>query len=286
MSDDRSKNLLKSKSFWVRTISGLIMSLVLIAIFVIGYDVMLIFFCLLSLLGSFELNRALKLGWSAPCFVTYAAIIAHYVFLRFVDHKYLLLVYAVAMIILLALFVFTFPKYELQQIFGAYFGIFYVGVTLSLIYLLRIHPPSGAYLVWLAVLSSWGCDISAYFFGMLFGKHPFVPKLSPKKSVEGAIGGIVGSIILAVAYGFAVQNVPVIQADIKHAPLVFAVVCAFGAAASQIGDLAASAIKRKLDIKDFGKILPGHGGILDRFDSMIIVAPITYLVAIYAIMIK
>ena len=281
MEDDRSKSLLKSKTFWVRTISGLIMSLVLVAVFSIGYDVMLVFFCLLSLVGAFELNRVLKVGLEAPGFVTYAAIIAHYAFLRFLDHKYLLLVYAVAMIILLAIFVITFPKYELQKIFGAYFGIFYIGVTLSLLYLLRIHPPSGAYLVWLAVLSSWGCDIAAYFFGMLFGKHPFVPKLSPKKSVEGAIGGIFGAIVLAVAYGFAVQKyIP----DIKLAPLVFAVICAFGAAVSQVGDLAASAIKRKLQIKDYGKILPGHGGILDRFDSMIIVAPITYLVAIYAIM--
>lgn len=283
MTDDRSQSLLKSKTFWVRTISGFILSVVLIVIFSIGYDVMLVFFGLLSLLGAYELNRALKLGWSALSFISYAAIAAHYVCLRFVDYRYLTLVYVVALIVMLAVFVLTFPKYELQQVFGAYFGIFYVGVALSFIYILRIHPPSGAYLVWLAIFSSWGCDIMAYLFGMLFGKHPLVPRLSPKKSVEGSVGGVIGAAVLAVIYGLIVQKyIP----DIKLAPVVFGVFCLLGAVVSQIGDLAASAIKRKLDIKDYGKIIPGHGGILDRFDSMIIVAPITYLVAVYAIMIS
>ena len=283
MGDDRSKFLLKNKSFWVRTVSAAVIAAVTVTLFCIGYDVMLVFFCILSLIAAYELNRALKLGWSVISYVTYIAIIAHYVFLRFFDHKYLLIVYAVAMVIMLGAFVFRYPRYELQQVFGAYFSIFYVGVTLSLIYVLRIHPPSGAYLVWLAVISSWGCDVAAYLFGMLFGKHKLVPNLSPKKSVEGAVGGVVGAVIIAVVYGLIVQQyIP----DIKCAPLVFGIVCAFGAAASQIGDLAASAIKRKLDIKDYGKLIPGHGGILDRFDSMIIVAPIVYLVAIYAIMIN
>ena len=282
MSDDRGISLLKNRSFWVRTVSGIIMSVVLITIFVIGYDVMLIFFCLLSLLASFELNRALKLGWSALSFISYAGITGHYLCLRFVDSRYLILVYVVALILMLGVFVFTFPRYELQQLFGAYFGIFYVGVALSFIYILRIHPPSGAYLVWLAIFASWGCDIMAYLFGMLFGKHPLVPKLSPKKSVEGSIGGIIGAGLLAFIYGLIVQKyIP----DIHNAPLTFGIFCAIAAVVSQIGDLAASAIKRKLDIKDYGKILPGHGGILDRFDSMIIVAPITYLVAVYSIMI-
>ena len=282
MSDDRSKGLLKNKSFWVRTVSGLIMSLALIAVFSIGYDVMLIFFGILSLLGAFELNRALKLGWSLMSFISYIAIIAHYVCIKFIDLKYLIVIYAAALILMLAAFVFTFPKYELQQVFGAYFGIFYVGVTLSFLYLLRIHPPAGAYLVWLAVLASWGCDIFAYLTGMLFGKHPLVPRLSPKKSVEGSIGGVVGATVFGVVYGIIVQKyIP----SVPHAAVVFGIVCFIGAIVSQIGDLAASAIKRKLDIKDYGKLLPGHGGILDRFDSMIIVAPITYLVAIYLIMV-
>jgi len=260
----------------------MIMSAALIVVFSIGYDLMLIVFGLLSLLGAFELNRALKLGWSALSIISYIGIIGHYVCLRFVNEKYLILVYVVTLILMLGAFVLTFPRYELQQVFGAYFGIFYVGVALSFIYILRIHPPVGAYLVWLAIFASWGCDIMAYLVGMLLGKHPLVPKLSPKKSVEGAIGGVVGAGVLAAIYGLIVQNY--VELGIRLAPLVFGVFCMIAAVVSQIGDLAASAIKRKLDIKDYGTIIPGHGGILDRFDSMIIVAPITYLVAVYAMM--
>ncbi|MGI6072104.1 MAG: phosphatidate cytidylyltransferase [Lachnospiraceae bacterium] len=308
MADDRSEKLLKNKTFWIRTLSGFIMSCILIAIFVIGYDVMFVALLLLSIFAMFEFNRALKLGWSAINFVGYSAIIAHYMFLRFVvasadnrkaedaaaidlgsaflekvDSIYIILIYAMALIVMLAFFVFTFPRYSALQVFGSFFGVFYTGVPISFLYLLRIFPPSGAYLVWLAVFSSWGCDIFAYLFGMTLGKHQLVPKLSPNKSVEGAIGGIAGAVCLGVAYGFIVQKyVP----DIRNAPLIFGVFCFFGALVSQIGDMAASAIKRKLEIKDYGKILPGHGGILDRFDSMIIVAPITYLISIYAMLFK
>ena len=282
MSDDRSQPLLKNRTFWKRTISGFVMSCVLVAVFITGYDIMLICMGLLSLLGMYELNRALRNGWGAISLTSYAAIIVHYVLLKFVESKYIILVYGVAIIVMMLAFVLTYPKYELAQIFGAYFGIFYIGVNLSLLYLLRIHPPSGAYLVWLAVFCSWGSDICAYLVGMKLGKHQLVPNLSPKKSIEGAIGGLVGAAALAAIYGLVVQKyIP----DVKLAPLAFAGFCLIGAAAGQIGDLGASAIKRKLGIKDFGKILPGHGGILDRFDSMMFVAPITYLVTIYAIMV-
>lgn len=277
--DDRSKGLLQNKSFWVRLISGVIMAVVLVAIFILGYTVMWGFLLLLSLAGQYEFNRALKLNWGVFAWVGYAATTAYYVVLLvFGTISYTLLIFAVLLMLDLAVFVFTFPRYSLQQTFAGFFNVFYVGVTLSFLYLVRIHPPSGAYLVWLVILSSWGCDIFAYLFGMLFGKHPFVPKLSPKKSLEGAIGGMIGAVVLGVAYGFIVQ--PYVP-DVKLAPLIFGIVCLFGSAAGQIGDLAASAIKRKVGIKDYSNLIPGHGGILDRFDSVIMVAPIIFLITIY-----
>lgn len=281
---DRKQGLLHNKSFWVRTASGIVIAAVLVAVFVIGYDVMLCFVCALSLIALFELYRALGMKFNAMTIFGYIGVLAHYAIIRFFPQNgfYLLIMYSIILVLILAAFVFTYPKYELHQMFGAFFGIFYVGVTLSFLYLIRIHPPSGAYLVWLVVISSWGCDIFAYLAGMLFGKHKLVPNLSPKKSVEGAIGGVVGAMLLALAYGFAV--LPYIP-DFKHPQIVFPIICFFGAIVSQIGDLAASAIKRKVDIKDYGRLIPGHGGILDRFDSMIIVAPIMYIVTIYAMMV-
>ena len=102
------------------------------------------------------------------------------------------------------------------------------------------------------------------------------PILSPKKSVEGGIGGILGAALIGVLYGLAINYWGSADADL----LTYAVIGAAGGAISQIGDLAASAIKRYHNIKDYGKLIPGHGGILDRFDSVIFTAPIIYYLAI------
>ena len=105
---------------------------------------------------------------------------------------------------------------------------------------------------------------------MLLGKHKMAPKLSPKKSVEGGIGGVLGAALLGVLFALAVNQWAGAQAGV----LEYAIICGVGGMISQVGDLAASAIKRNHEIKDYGKLIPGHGGILDRFDSVIFTAPI------------
>jgi phosphatidate cytidylyltransferase len=171
--------------------------------------------------------------------------------------------------------VFTYPRYQTDQVTGAFFGVVYVAVMLSCIYLLR-EMQDGVYLVWLIFLGSWGCDTCAYCVGMLIGKHKMSPKLSPKKSVEGAIGGVVGAALLGVIYAAAVSGR--MSGSANHMA-AFAIICTAGALISMVGDLAASAIKRNHGIKDYGKLIPGHGGILDRFDSVIFIAPVIYYLA-------
>lgn len=108
------------------------------------------------------------------------------------------------------------------------------------------------------------------------GKHKLAPVLSPKKSIEGAVGGVVGAALLGAIYAVAINHfAPGANADAAQ----YAIICAVGGVISQVGDLAASAIKRNHDIKDYGKLIPGHGGILDRFDSVIITAPIIFYMA-------
>ena len=177
-----------------------------------------------------------------------------------------------SLMLLMALYVFTFPSFKTEEITGAFFGVCYVPVMLSFLYQTRsMHD--GAYLVWLIFLSSGGCDTSAYCVGMLLGKHKLAPVLSPKKSIEGAVGGVVGSALLGLAYGaYFGHNME----EVANPMVACAIACAIAAVISQIGDLAASAIKRNHNIKDYGHLIPGHGGILDRFDSMIFTAPAIY----------
>ena len=150
---------------------------------------------------------------------------------------------------------------------------------LSYVYQIRDLESGGAWVV-MIFICSWVNDTCAYCVGVTMGKHKMSPKLSPKKSVEGLIGGILGSAIVASVYGvFFNANV----CEIENSPVIFAVIGACGAGMAVIGDLAASAIKRNNDIKDYGKLIPGHGGILDRFDSIIFTAPIVYYGFVYLI---
>jgi phosphatidate cytidylyltransferase len=131
----------------------------------------------------------------------------------------------------------------------------------------------GQYLVWLIFLCSWGSDTCAYCVGVLFGKHKMAPVLSPKKSIEGAVGGVLGSALLTAIFTYIFKDA--MNIDTTEI-IVLSCGAMLGALISMIGDLAASAIKRNNDIKDYGKLIPGHGGILDRFDSVIITAPIIF----------
>ena len=130
-------------------------------------------------------------------------------------------------------------------------------------------------LIWLVVLTAFGTDIMAYFSGFLFGKHKLCPKISPKKTIEGSIGGTLGSVILSGLFGYF------------FAPEVLVhclVIGVLGGIVSQFGDLTASIFKRKMGIKDYGNLIPGHGGILDRFDSVLFTGPMVYYYIVLVIL--
>ncbi len=153
----------------------------------------------------------------------------------------------------------------------------YIMVGFMSIALLRRQGDAGVYLYGLVFLGAWMTDTGAYFVGVLFGKHKLIPKVSPKKTVEGAIGGVLGCIAGFVLYAFIMQLVDGVQVN------YVALIClaAFISVVSQFGDLVASYIKREREIKDFGFIFPGHGGVLDRFDSIIAVAPAIYFITYF-----
>ena len=263
--------------FKTRLISGIILVIIALATIIPGGPVLYVTLLAISLIGMQELYRAMKVREKNFNFLElagYAGAVCYYLsLLKGGELPQMALMFA--LVLLMAVYVFTYPTYHADQIMSAMFGILYVAVMLSYIYKTRCLE-GGGWLVGLIFLSSWGCDTCAYCVGMLIGKHKMSPKLSPKKSVEGAIGGVVGAALLTVIYGMIFKNA--MGVTTQHV-WIMAAISAVGALISMVGDLTASAIKRNYEIKDYGKLIPGHGGILDRFDSVIFTAPMIYFLA-------
>ena len=183
-------------------------------------------------------------------------------------------------VFLFLLFLIAIWRYDRQKAvpFAAVTAALFAGLVfplmLSCLLRLRMIPYIGMLLVFFPLCISFGSDTFAYFSGLLFGKHKLSPYVSPKKTVEGAVGGLVGGVVgmlLMVFVGGAVLS------DAFMAPAEAVVFGLVGSVVSQIGDLSFSVIKREFGVKDYGKLLPGHGGILDRFDSVTFAAPAVWL---------
>ena len=262
--------------FKTRLISGIVLVLIAFGLLYTGGYVLAAALGIISLIGMFELNRTVKSEKSPLAAAAYLAAVVYYMLLMMAKDATVdtlpVIFFVAFLIVLMAVYVFSFPKYEAGQVMTAFFSLIYVAVMLSYIYRTRLMG-GGKLLVWLVFLSSWGCDTSAYCVGMLLGKHKLAPVLSPKKSIEGAVGGVIGSALLGLAYGAYFGHC---MEEVANPMAACAIACAIAAVISQIGDLAASAIKRNHNIKDYGHLIPGHGGILDRFDSMIFTAPAIY----------
>ena len=205
----------------------------------------------------YELYKVLGIEKNSLGITGYIAVLAYYAVLYFDKKEYMMILMVVFLMCLLAQYVFMFPKYKTEQISNAIMSMLYAGVMLSYLYSVR-EGNNGAYTVWLIFLCSWGSDTCAYVFGVAFGK----------------VGGVVGAAALGAIYATIFSS----NITMSINPVAgFAIICAVGALISMVGDLAASAIKRNHDIKDYGKLIPGHGGIMDRFDSVIYVAPVIWI---------
>lgn len=260
-----------------RVISGAVLVVILAITLYFGGIVTCGLMALVSLVGNMELLRVYGVNKKTPGIVCYLATVLYYIAICLDRMDIIVPMMVVYLLVMLAVYVLTFPTYSDKQIMAAFMDFFYVSVMLSFVYLIR-NMEHGLVLVLLIFVSSWINDTCAYFVGRALGKHKMAPVLSPKKSIEGLIGGIVGAGVFGAVFGILFDKY---VDTMNYAPLLFAVVGAVGALPAVIGDLAASAIKRNNDIKDYGKLIPGHGGILDRFDSIIFTAPIIYYLLVY-----
>lgn len=175
--------------------------------------------------------------------------------------------------VLVTLPVFKYGKYNAVDISITLYGVFYV-IFLFMFLVLTRSLEHGSYYIWLILIGAWSTDTFAYAGGSLFGKqkkNKLAPNLSPNKTVEGFVSGIIGSILMLSIYGIYLQS------NLNPIPfyhyIIIGLLCGI---ISQVGDLVASSTKRYTKVKDFGRIIPGHGGVLDRFDSVLLTAPVVY----------
>lgn len=253
-----------------RIISGAVLTVLLVGAVAGGGITMFILAAFITGMGLFELYRVVGIHNKALGITGYVLSAGFYAMLWFDKLNYLDYFCVAAGILFMFVYVCTFKTMRAKQAAFGILGIFYVAIPISYIYRIRIME-NGIFIFILVFVCSWIADTCAYFTGVSLGKHKLCPHLSPKKSVEGAIGGILGATIIGTIYGLVLGN----YINETLAP-AFAIICAAGSFISIFGDLAASAIKRNYDVKDYSNLIPGHGGILDRFDSMIFVAPIVY----------
>lgn len=235
-----------------------------------------------EVLSAYKINMN-KMLFGTACFFSGCIPMAD-LFTQYVDKKtYVFIVIFIFSITYATLLLIFHEKYDFFKIGFSVFISSFISIGISSIVFLR-DVSGGNYLpyILISLTAIWGQDTCAYFAGSFFGKHKLTPKISPKKTVEGAIGGVMGSVALVCLVCVIYTNTS--GGSVNYGLIIlFAVLMSFSGI---VGDLFFSIIKRQCEIKDFGYILPGHGGILDRFDSIIFAMPLAYLFICFFPMIK
>lgn len=287
--------------FLKRVISGAVLAVFFVAIFIVGGYPMAVAALGVSLLGYWELAKALANPTPAPGAertplpqekkfdymdaIAFVGITLYYVAMAvFGDVVYQFVIVMLFVLAILFVYVFSFPKIPIDRIANVAFSFIYCPVLLSFIYMTREAGDIGKYFVWMIAISSWGCDTCAYLVGITFGKKKVFPLLSPKKSLQGCIGGIVGSGIIGGVYGYIyLGRIAGFLENHHYIYLFTAAMCMIGAVMGMLGDLVASGIKRNKGFKDYSRLIPGHGGVMDRIDSAIATAPMIYVLTLMMI---
>lgn len=264
-----------------RIISGVAASVLLAAVMLLGRQALGVTVFAAALLCIYEFYKAVEnaghrpvkiLGYITCLPLLYTGIVGNPP--AGMIQGQILQIYALAifilMIVMLCIIIFRYGKINLADISVTLFGIFYIVFLLSFVTMVR-NLDNGYIYIWMVFIGAWATDMAAYFTGVLIGRKKILPEVSPKKTLEGSIGGVVGCILAMLLFGLYANSV------IKPVPLInFAIIGLICGCISQVGDWAASAIKRFVGIKDYGDIMPGHGGLLDRCDSILVVAPVIY----------
>jgi len=266
-----------------RTITAVVIVLVMIPICLFSDTAVLaVAVALLSLLGVYEMLGCIgsRRHWvlSVPAYLIAAAfpLTVRLFPSQDIFFSTYLLVMFIYLVVLFAAGVFSHGKMDIEKICTSYATVLYIVTSFVSLILLRDRS-FGQYLFGMVVFGPWISDVFAYLCGRFFGRHKLIPDVSPKKTVEGAVGGVLFCALAAMLFGFILSRVDENISSVTYLPLALA--GAVISVVSQIGDLIASFIKRKYGVKDYGILFPGHGGVLDRFDSILGVVPMLLLIS-------
>ena len=270
-----------------RTItSAVLLAIALLVVIFSGYIVYPLALSFLAVCAVFEILRVIgahkKLALSIPAYLLAAALPVAAYFVEPGTVILFLMALAGCMFVyllwLMGVSVFSKGEIAFSRISEVFAAVIYVTVSITSLSLIRyLDRDVGVFAVVLVFVISWVCDTSAFAVGSLLGKHKLIPEVSPKKTVEGCIGGILFSTLFCLLYGLGLD---LIFKDMTVNYLVLAFCGAVLSVVAQLGDLVASLIKREYGVKDYGKILPGHGGVMDRFDSVLAVSTILLIICI------
>lgn len=280
----------------VRIISGVTFALLMMLVVWLGDAVLAIAWCAVSVIAYIEMANATNVSvidaqgkrkLNLIETISIVGIVIYYAVVYVTQNPlYEMLTIIFLLILTMMVYVFAFPKYKAEQIIHSFFAFIYAPVMISFSLMTRMMSSDmdvpmynvGFFAAWMIFISAWASDTCAYFVGVTLGRHKLAPVLSPKKSIEGAVGGVLGATIAGIIYGKLLECCGVFGVGRIW---IFALLGMCGSIVAQIGDLAASAIKRNFDIKDYGNCIPGHGGMLDRFDSVIFTSPLIYVLALH-----
>lgn len=260
-----------------RVLSGAVLTLFLIAVVVFDQIFPLalnIAVAVVSLAAVDELVRALELQRK---WFLYMPSLAAAAVIPFCNADYQFLIYCAYTLAVFSAMIVYHHETTFKEVAVLYSMVVILPCALqTLISLRELNRGHGMFYVLIAVLAAWSADVGAYFAGTFFGKHKLCPEISPKKTVEGYIGGIVSDVAVMLLSGVWFSAV-YYQGQVEVNYLALFLIGFFGSTISVLGDLSFSLIKRSCHIKDFGQVIPGHGGVLDRFDSVIFTAPFVYV---------
>lgn len=266
----------KKKINYKRLMSGLIgFPLIAVLLIFANNTVMDVAMAIISMIGLYEYYNCFKSSKKANPSMWYGMAVS---LLLIGTHmcsdtalkEIIIMIVPLSILILMLEMVLSKGKKNIIDIIVTLFGICYIPLLLLFVSLVR--GSYGKILIWYVFLASWGSDIFAYLIGKNMGKHHFT-EISPNKTVEGSVAGIIGAILMSLIYTAIMNNIYNMQISLVMVAIIILILSFIG----QIGDLTASAVKRYCGLKDFSELIPGHGGMLDRIDSVILVAPFAYI---------